>query len=53
MAVATVPFVLPTVVIGAAFLALLPDVVARHGHRDDRSRTSSSTLPSSCGSLAR
>ena len=33
LAFITVPFVLPTVVVGAAFLALLPDELARHGGR--------------------
>ena len=36
MAATTVPFVLPTVVVGAAFLALLPDGMAWHGTGDDR-----------------
>ena len=47
LAFTTAAFVLPTVVVGAAFLALLPDELARHGGRHRRSPTCSSTTPSS------
>ncbi len=48
----TVPFMLPTVVVGAAFLAVLPGSWQSTRARRDRSPTCSSTSPSSCASSA-
>ena len=51
-ALVTVPFVLPTVVVGAALLALLPAPSSAASGRSS-SPTSRSTSPSSCASSAR
>ena len=50
-ALVVVPFVLPTVVVATAFLALLPDGTSA-GSRRSSPRTSSSTSPSSSASSA-
>ena len=42
-ALVLVPFVLPTVVVATAFLALLPDGLERRASRRSSPRTSSST----------